>query len=224
MYRALLKDRLSRQQKHAKARGWVTRTGSTLAILSGYRGDPMPYYHLFDTALGTCAIAWSDVGLIRVQLPERTCAETEARMRRGGSEPAITPLPALASDAVSALKMYFTGTAIPFDALSLDESCVSTFNASIYRALRAVPWGTTVTYGELARSVGQPGAARAVGAAMGQNPWPVIVPCHRVLASGRKMGGFSAPGGTATKERLLALEGVVIGDPVLPGLFDEPLS
>ena len=183
----------------------------------------MPY-HLFDTAFGTCAIAWSEAGLIRVQLPEPTRAETEARIRRAGSEPSGMPLPAFASDAVSALQMYLAGTAVTFETLRLDEAFVSTFNASIYRTLRAVPRGTTVTYGDLAKRVGQPGAARAVGMAMGRNPWPVIVPCHRVLARGRKMGGFSAPGGTATKERLLALEGVVVGDPLLPGLLDPRRS
>ena len=180
----------------------------------------MPY-HLFDTVLGTCAIAWSEAGLTRVQLPDATVAQTEARMRRGGAEPAQMPLPAFAADAVDALRRYLAGTADALETLRLDESIVTVFNASIYRALRAVPRGTTVTYGDLARRVGQPGAARAVGMAMGRNPWPVIVPCHRVLASGGKMGGFSAPGGTATKERLLALEGVAVGDPVLPGLFDQ---
>lgn len=183
----------------------------------------MPY-HLFDTAFGTCAIAWSEAGLIRVQLPEPTRAETEARMRRAGAEPAGMPLPEFAVDAVSALQLYLSGTPVSLDALRLDESFVSAFNGSIYRALRAIPRGKTVTYGELAKQVGQPGAARAVGMAMGRNPWPVIVPCHRVLARGRKMGGFSAPGGTTTKERLLALEGVVVGDPLLPGLFDQRRS
>lgn len=177
-------------------------------------------YQLFDTVFGTCAIAWSVAGLTRVQLPEATRAKTEARMRRGGAEPAKSPLPAFAQDAVNALQCYFAGSAASLEALRLDESIVTADNASIYRALRAVPRGKTVTYGELAKQVGRPGAARAVGTAMGRNPWPVIVPCHRVLASGHKMGGFSAPGGAATKEKLLSLEGVAIGDPVLPGLFD----
>jgi methylated-DNA-[protein]-cysteine S-methyltransferase len=178
-------------------------------------------HHLFDTAFGTCGIAWSEAGLTRVQLPEPTRAQTEARMRRIGGEPSGMPLPALAEHAVSALQAYFAGTAVALETVPLDETIVSTFHASIYRALRAVPRGTTVTYGDLAKQVGQPGAARAVGTAMGRNPWPVIVPCHRVLAQGSKMGGFSAPGGTMTKEKLLALEGVMVGDPVLPGLFDQ---
>ncbi|HRD78041.1 MAG TPA: methylated-DNA--[protein]-cysteine S-methyltransferase [Hyphomicrobiaceae bacterium] len=180
----------------------------------------MPY-HLFDTAFGTCAIAWSDAGLTRVQLPEATREATEARMRRAGTNAAEPPPPAFAADAVTALQSYFSRAPVSLDELRLDESIVSTFNASIYRALRAVPRGATVTYGDLAIRIGQPGAARAVGMAMGRNPWPVIVPCHRVLARGGKMGGFSAPGGTATKERLLALEDVTVGDPVLPGLFEQ---
>lgn len=183
----------------------------------------MPY-HLFDTIFGACAIAWSEAGLTRVQLPEATRVKTEARMGRGGVEPAEPPLPAFAQDAVDALQRYFAGSAASLEALRLDESIVTAFNASIYRTLRAVPRGTTVTYGDLAKRLGQPGAARAVGMAMGRNPWPVIVPCHRVLASGQKIGGFSAPGGTATKEKLLSLEGVAVGDPVLPGLFDRPAA
>lgn len=158
--------------------------------------------------------------MIRVQLPEATRLETETQIRHVGDAPAIEPLPGFAADAVSALQLYFSGAAVVLDTLRLDERFVSEFNASIYRLLRAVPRGTTVTYGDLAKQAGQPKAAQAVGMAMGRNPWPVIIPCHRVLARGAKMGGFSAPGGTATKERLLALEGVVVGDPVLPGLFD----
>ncbi len=138
-------------------------------------------------------------------------------MRRAGLERSGTLLPDFVEEAVIALKAHLLGTEAPLDALRLDDSFVTSFNASVYRALRRVPRGTTVTYGDLARQAGQPGAARAVGVAMGRNPWPIIVPCHRVLASGGMMGGFSAPGGTATKERLLALEGVEVGDPKLPG-------
>ena len=174
-------------------------------------------YHLFDTAFGTCAIAWSEAGLTRVLLPEATRSKTEARMRRAGLEPSGPLLPDFAGEAVTALKAHLLGKEASLEDLRLDDSFVTSFNASVYRALRRVPYGATVTYGDLARQAGQPGAARAVGVAMGRNPWPVIVPCHRVLASGGKMGGFSAPGGTVTKERLLALEGVEVGDPKLPG-------
>ena len=174
-------------------------------------------YHLFDTAFGTCAIAWSEAGLTRVLLPEATRSKTEARMRRAGLRPSGPLLPDFAGEAVTALKAHLLGKEASLENLRLDDSFVTSFNASVYRALRRVPRGATVTYGDLARQAGQPGAARAVGVAMGRNPWPVIVPCHRVLASGGKMGGFSAPGGTVTKVRLLALEGVEVGHPKLPG-------
>ncbi len=176
------------------------------------------HYHLFDTDFGTCAIAWNVAGLTRMQLPEATVADTDARMRRGGIESSAM-LPGHATDAVTALRAYFAGARGGLDGLVLDFGIVTDFNAAIYRALRTVPPGRTTTYGALADQVGSRGAARAVGMAMGRNPWPIIVPCHRVLASGRKIGGFSAPGGTVTKERLLSFEGVDIGCPVLPGLF-----
>ena len=111
------------------------------------------------------------------------------------------------------------GRRVDFSQLELDLAGVSDFHRAIYDAARRIGWGETVTYGELAEQVGSPGAARAVGQAMGRNPIPVIIPCHRVLASGRKIGGFSAPGGAVTKTRLLALEGVHLdkGTPLLPG-------
>ncbi|MEL6288155.1 MAG: methylated-DNA--[protein]-cysteine S-methyltransferase [Pseudomonadota bacterium] len=176
-------------------------------------------YTLFETAIGRCALAWSERGITRMRLPGATEAETEASVARYGAR-ASTSEPAFVAEAITALDAYFLGTDVDLGAVPLDADGVPAFHAAVYRALREVPRGGTVTYGALAEQVGQPGAARAVGVAMGRNPWPVIVPCHRVLASGGKMGGFSAPGGTSTKERLLALEGVRVGDPVLPGLFD----
>lgn len=175
--------------------------------------------NLFDTAFGVCGIAWSDTGLMQVQLPEATGDATRLRLERAGATVSSDASPACARDAITALRAYFDGTVESFDAVLLDDWQVSPFHQTVYRLLRQVPFGQTVTYGELAKSAGQPGGARAVGLAMGRNPWPVIVPCHRVLASGGKLGGFSAHGGTMTKERLLALEGVVVGDPMLPGLF-----
>lgn len=113
----------------------------------------------------------------------------------------------------------FAGAAEPFAGVTLDQSGLGAFEARIYEALRAVPRGQTTSYGALAAAVGQPGAARAVGRAMGANPWPIIVPCHRVLAAGDRMGGFSAYGAVATKERLLALEGAAAAAQArLPGL------
>ncbi len=103
----------------------------------------------------------------------------------------------------------------------LDLTGVSDFHRQIYEKARGIGWGETSTYGALARQAGFPDAARAVGQAMGRNPIPIIIPCHRVLASGRKVGGFSAFGGADTKQRLLALEGVELGEPMLPGLLER---
>jgi methylated-DNA-[protein]-cysteine S-methyltransferase len=90
--------------------------------------------------------------------------------------------------------------------LALDESVVEAFPLSVYRATRAIGPGEVATYGEIARAIGDPGAARAVGAALGANPWPIVVPCHRVLAADGALHGFSAPGGIVTKRRMLEIE------------------
>ncbi len=113
------------------------------------------------------------------------------------------------------------GERIDFSGIALDLAGVGPFHRSIYEALCRVGWGETTTYGALARQAGDVGASRAVGQAMGRNPIPIIIPCHRVLASGGKPGGFSAFGGAVTKQRLLALEGVHLdgGAPLLPGLL-----
>jgi methylated-DNA-[protein]-cysteine S-methyltransferase len=176
-------------------------------------------YQLFDTALGTCGLAWNAAGVTRVQLPERDAAATEARLRRRPAEPDTTPPPEIVA-AIDRLRRYATGERIDFQQLPLDMGGLGDFEIAIYRTLRAVPYGTTTTYGALAAAIREPTAARAVGVAMARNPWPVVVPCHRVLAAKQEIGGFSAFGGTATKAKLLALEGVALdnGQPMLPGL------
>lgn len=174
--------------------------------------------HAFDTALGRCAVAWTGRGLRRVMLPERSDGALERRLARAGARPAAPP-PEIAAT-VAALAAYAGGEAVDFDATPLDESGIADFERKVYAALRAVPRGTTTTYGALAAAVGAPGLAREIGVAMGRNPWPVVTPCHRVLAAQGRLGGFSAPGGAETKRRLLALEGVYPdGSPDLPGLF-----
>lgn len=182
------------------------------------------YYAMIDTLLGTCGIAWSDEGLTRIQLPERNVSLTEARMHSGRLLRHEDDLPPLASEAAGLLQDYAKGVGVDFSTLLLDFRNVSDFERRVYRALRAVARGQTVTYGELAARAGVPGAAQAVGTAMAKNPWPVVVPCHRVLAAGNKPGGFSAPGGLTTKQKLLAMEGVYLdgGMPTFPGLFDNP--
>lgn len=172
---------------------------------------------VFDTALGRCAVAWTGRGLRRVLLPEPAPGAAERRLERLGAIPC--PLPAEAP-AVVGMVAHAAGEAVDFSGIVLDEAGLAPFEAAVYAALRRVPRGATTTYGALAAAVGAGGAAREVGAAMARNPWPVVVPCHRVLAAEGRLGGFSAPGGAATKRRLLALEGIVFeATPELPGLF-----
>ena len=166
------------------------------------------HYHVFETTLGFAAIAWNDAGVTRFNLPGPRDTATN---RLGGATPAEPP-PNIAA-IVALAQRYFAGERIDFDAIGLDLSSVDPFRRSIYDALRKVAFGETVTYGELAKRVGanQPQAAQDVGVAMARNPVPLIIPCHRVLAAGGKLGGFSAPGRTETKQKMLALEGVYIG-------------
>ena len=122
---------------------------------------------------------------------------------------ALANAPAFVGEAACRLQRYFRGEREDFEGVPLDLSGVSESRRTLYGALRRIGWGETTTYGGLAEMLGAPGAAQAVGRAMGANPIPVIIPCHRVLAAGGRMGGFSAPGGTVTKQRLLELEGLV---------------
>lgn len=172
------------------------------------------YYHVFETAMGFCAIAWSDAGIVRFQLPTKGAAAAERLMRRRalGAEPEA-PSGEVAA-VVAAAKRYFAGEETDFSDAPLDLAGENGFFAQIYAALRRVGWGRTTTYGALAKEVGAGReAARDVGEAMAKNPAPLIIPCHRVLAAGGKVGGFSAPGGSKTKMRMLELEGVRLGPP-----------
>lgn len=183
------------------------------------------HYCLFETDLGVCGIAWGEHGLTRLGLPEADRASTENRLR--GDPPVREPAapPAQIQSVIAAIQRHLAGHKVDYSAVRLDLSRVGDFYARTYDALRSVGWGETASYGELARRIGSPGAARGVGQAMGRNPLPIIIPCHRVLASGNKPGGFSAFGGAATKQRLLALEGVRLGAdadaPLLHGLLPK---
>ena len=163
-------------------------------------------YTLVPTAIGTCGLAWNDAGLTRLQLPEADDAHTESRLGRRGASPAPDAVPDHITTTTASLTAYFADARIDFADAVLDTSMLTPFDAAIYRALRDVSWGRTTTYGALAATIGDPDAARAVGVAMSHNPWPIIVPCHRVLAANGAMGGFSAYGGATTKQKLLTLE------------------
>jgi methylated-DNA-[protein]-cysteine S-methyltransferase len=177
-------------------------------------------YCLFDTALGPFGIAWNEQGLSRLQLPEADRTATERRLSASASpgEP-----PPWARQTIAEIRRYFAGERVDFASAGIDLAAVGAFRGAVYEAARAVGWGQTASYGELARRIGFPWGARAVGQALARNPLPLIVPCHRILTHDRRIGGFSAYGGTLTKQRLLALEGVHVGGtPTLPGMADLP--
>jgi len=172
----------------------------------------MHRYRIFETASGYCGIAWNDVGVTRFQLPAKTAAATERNLLRRlpDAEPG-TP-PAAVAETVAAARRYFAGDAVDFATVPLDLSGQDEFFRQIYEATRRVGWGKTTTYGALAKQLGRDWeGARDVGVAMSKNPVPLIIPCHRVLAAGGKVGGFSAPGGAVAKRHMLELEGIRLG-------------
>src|SRR5947209_15670230 len=154
-------------------------------------------FALFETAIGWCGVAWSDRGLVGVQLPEAHEAETRQRMLQrfpAAAETAPPPKVRLAIDEIVAL---LCGEPTDLSGIALDMEEVAPFHRRVYEVARTIPPGRTLAYGDVAARLGAPGAARAVGQALGRNPFPIIVPCHRVVAAGGKIGGFSAHGGTA---------------------------
>ncbi|MEI9929268.1 MAG: methylated-DNA--[protein]-cysteine S-methyltransferase [Rhizomicrobium sp.] len=172
------------------------------------------HYRIFETARGFCAIAWSDAGVVRFRLPERNAEATEqALLRRLPDATPATPPPAIA-ETVTAAQHYFGGEKTDFADVTVDLGEQSELFGKVYAAARKLRWGETTTYGALAKQFGDDWEiAREVGQAMSKNPVPLIIPCHRVLAAGGKVGGFSAPGGAATKAMMLAMEGVQVGAP-----------
>ena len=173
---------------------------------------------LFDTAIGTCGIAWGPAGIAAVQLPELTPEATRARLLKsaGPSDAVVEPSDAIRA-AITGIQALLNGQPRPLLDLELDMARLTPFQRRAYAVARAIPPGQTRTYGEVAAELGDPGLARAVGQAMGANPFAPVVPCHRVLAAGQQPGGFSANGGALTKLRLLAIEGAAPGG--TPDLF-----
>lgn len=172
------------------------------------------HYRAFETACGFCGIAWNGTGITRFQLPARGASETERSLRRRLPNAAPGTPPPEVMTVIDAAQRYFAGEKIDFTNAELDLDGQDEFFQRIYAALRRVGWGRTTTYGALAKELGAgPEAARDVGQAMAKNPVPLIIPCHRVLAAGGKVGGFSAPGGSAAKLRMLELERVRVGPP-----------
>jgi methylated-DNA-[protein]-cysteine S-methyltransferase len=150
---------------------------------------------LFETALGTCGIDWSEVGLTRVTLPGTRAHAAPSRA-----------IPNTVRDAIAGIVALLDGEPRDLLECALDERAIGEFDRHVSRATRAVRPGATASYGEIARAIGEPGRARIVGAALGRNPFGIIVPCHRILAADGALHGFSAPGGIVTKRRMLEIE------------------
>lgn len=169
-------------------------------------------FTLFDTAIGRCGVAWRDDVLVAVQLPEATDRQARDRLLRRAPDARELDPPAMITAAMAAITALLRGEPIDLSSIPLAMDDLPPFHRRVYDVARTIGPGSTLTYGEVARRLGDAGAARAVGQALGRNPFPIVVPCHRVLAAGGRSGGFSAHGGVATKRRLLAIEA---GQPVL---------
>jgi len=156
----------------------------------------------FDTDLGACAVRWTDAGVASVRLPSARIAELP-RIEDG------VAVPAAILEAIDGIRRVLAGESVDLGSVVIDDREVDPFRRQVYAATRAVPPGSTATYGDVARAIGRSDAeaARDVGAALARNPTPIIVPCHRVVGANGKLTGFSAPGGLATKRRMLELEG-----------------
>jgi methylated-DNA-[protein]-cysteine S-methyltransferase len=180
-------------------------------------------YFLFETPVGTCGIAWRGAKVIATQLPERDAAATGARLERRVAGAVPMEPPDFVRRAVAAIVALTEGAREDLRAIPIDLSGVGDFERRVYEVALGIMPGETLTYGAVAAKIGEPGAARAVGKALGLNPLPIIVPCHRVLAADGKTGGFSANGGVETKLKLLTIEKAKTDD--APSLFDHlPLA
>jgi methylated-DNA-[protein]-cysteine S-methyltransferase len=164
-------------------------------------------YAFFDTALGRCAIAWGPRGVAAVELPGSEERSTRRRIERALPGAVEAAPPSHIAAAIAAIVALLDGEPRDLSAVAVDMDGVPEFNRRVYDVARTVAPGETITYGEIAERIGERGAAQAVGRALGSNPFPIVVPCHRVLAADGSLRGFSAPGGVATKRRMLAIEG-----------------
>ena len=174
---------------------------------------------VFETAIGPCGLAWGANGIVGCQLPEGSAGATRARLQQRFPQAHEGAPPPEVQSACEGIVALLRGEAISFDEVALDMSGVPELHRRVYAITRAIPPGTTLSYGEVAQRLGDTSLARAVGQALSRNGYAPIVPCHRVVAAGGQAGGFSARGGLATKLRLLTIEGAPLGG--TPGLFDR---
>ena len=164
---------------------------------------------VFETPIGPCGLAWGERGLIGLRLPEPDAEAVRTWLLRHYPEATGSEPPAEVLEARDRILALLSGRTDDLVSVRLDLDRVGDFERRLYAFARAIPPGQTTTYGELAQRMGDPHAAQAVGQAMGKNPWPIVVPCHRVVGSNGKLGGFSAPGGVKTKLRILEIEGAL---------------
>jgi methylated-DNA-[protein]-cysteine S-methyltransferase len=175
-------------------------------------------FAIFDTAIGPCGIVWGERGITGVQLPMGSEEKTRKRiLQRNGDIPEAEPT-AEVGRAIQAIKELLTGKPNDLSGVVLDLDGVPEFNRGVYDIARTIPPGKTMTYGDIAKKLGGVELSRDVGQALGRNPCPIVVPCHRVLAAGNKPGGFSANGGVVTKLKILQIEGAVVNH--TPSLFE----
>ena len=173
------------------------------------------HFALFDSAIGRCGIVWSARGVAGVRFPESDDRKTtEGVLRRFPRASKAEPT-AAAQRAIDGIVALLSGEPRDLNDIVIDDGETPEFNRRVYAIARAIPPGQTMTYGQIAERLGDPLLAREVGVALGQNPTPIIMPCHRVLAANGKPGGFSAVGGVATKLRLLSIEKAQPGGPTL---------
>jgi methylated-DNA-[protein]-cysteine S-methyltransferase len=180
----------------------------------------MTHYHLtlFDTAIGRCGVVWGERGIHAVQLPMGTEEKTLGRIRQRYGEIAEAAATAEVQSAIDGMTELMAGKPKDLSGVVLDLDDVPDFNRSVYDIARTIPPGKTMTYGDIAKRIGGVELSRDVGQALGRNPCPIVVPCHRVLAAGDKPGGFSANGGVVTKLKMLEIEGAIVN--YTPSLFD----
>lgn len=175
-------------------------------------------FTLFETAIGAVGVAWNARGLIGVQLPHADEAKTRIRIRQRFPDAQEASPPPEVQAAIDGMTALLRGEPRDLNDIKIDDSETPAFNAKVYAITRKIPPGKTITYGEIATQLGDKLLARDVGQALGQNPCPIVMPCHRVLAAGGKSGGFSAVGGVVTKLKLLSIEGA---QPSGPTLFEN---
>lgn len=180
------------------------------------------HFTLFDTAIGVCGVVWTARGIVGVQLPEGSVNATRKRVRRRFPDAIEVPPPPDVRRAVDGMTALLAGEPRDLTDIVIDDEGIPEFNRRVYAIVRRIPPGATMTYGEIARRLGDPLLARDIGRAMGENPTPIVMPCHRVLAAHGRAGGFSAAGGVAAKLQLLTVENA---QPNGPTLFDHlPLA